>query len=46
MAKDYYVVLGISRGADTNKIKQAYRRIVKRYHPDTAESNVSPDKIS
>lgn len=34
MAKDYYVVLGVSRGADIRKIKQAYRRVVKRYHPD------------
>jgi len=34
MAKDYYIVLGLSRGADTKKIKDAYRTIVKRYHPD------------
>jgi curved DNA-binding protein CbpA len=29
MKKDYYLVLGISRGADLNKIKKAYRTIVK-----------------
>ena len=36
MAKDYYIILGISRGADQKKIQDAYRKIVKKYHPDVA----------
>jgi len=32
MPKDYYLVLGISRGADLNKIKKAHRRAVKKHH--------------
>ena len=32
--KDYYVVLGVSKGANLNKIKKAYRTVVKKYHPD------------
>ena len=37
MGKDYYIVLGVSRSADPKKIKDAYRTIVKRYHPDLSQ---------
>ena len=33
--RDYYEVLGISRGADAAAIKKAYRKLAKKYHPDT-----------
>ena len=38
MPKNYYVTLGISRGANLSQIKKAYRKIAKKVHPDTAQS--------
>lgn len=37
--KDYYQVLGVSRDADRESIKRAYRRLARRYHPDVSTEN-------
>jgi curved DNA-binding protein len=34
MARDYYDVLGVSRGAGQEELQQAFRRLARAHHPD------------
>ncbi|NPV26298.1 MAG: J domain-containing protein [Firmicutes bacterium] len=37
--EDYYAVLGVARHASLKEIKQAYRRLARKYHPDVNRNN-------
>ncbi|MBE7705553.1 MAG: hypothetical protein E7Z90_07090 [Cyanobacteria bacterium SIG29] len=41
--KDYYKILGVDRDASEAKIKSAYRKLARQYHPDV---NKSPDAVN
>lgn len=34
MSKDYYKILGVEKGANAEDIKQAFRKLAHKYHPD------------
>ena len=35
--KDYYKVMGVARDATETQIKQAYRKLARKYHPDVSK---------
>lgn len=44
--RDYYEILGVSKGATDAEIKKSYYQLAKKYHPDTNKVRTGPAQPS
>jgi curved DNA-binding protein len=43
--KDYYEILGVTRGSDAEEMKRAYRKLARKFHPDVSKEKNAEEKF-
>jgi curved DNA-binding protein len=43
--KDYYEILGVTRNAEADEVKRAYRKLARKYHPDVSKEKNAENKF-
>ncbi|HEY6621783.1 MAG TPA: DnaJ C-terminal domain-containing protein [Steroidobacteraceae bacterium] len=43
--RDYYEILGLTRSADADEVKRAYRKLARKFHPDVSKEKNAEAKF-
>src|ERR1700733_6268438 len=43
--RDYYQILGVTRAADADEVKRAYRKLARKYNPDVSKEKNAEEKF-
>jgi curved DNA-binding protein len=43
--RDYYEILGLTRSADADEVKRAYRKLARKFHPDVSKEKNAEEKF-
>lgn len=43
--RDYYEILGVTRSADGDEVKRAYRKLARKFHPDVSKEKNAEEKF-
>ena len=44
LGKDFYAVLGVSKDADDKEISKAFRKLARKYHPDSHPGDAAAEE--